>query len=116
MPLYRKYSLFIVQALLLQAPLSVSMASDLVLNYDKPVAENKYINQGLPIGNGRIGAVLYGGLADERVVFNEITLWAGDEEQKGAYQPFGEVTISTSGHDQHASEYRRELDLDSAEH
>src|SRR3984885_12131136 len=32
---------------------------------------------GLPIGNGRMGAMVMGGLADERIQFNEDTLWTG---------------------------------------
>ena len=31
----------------------------------------------LPIGNGRIGAMIFGGVPDERIQFNEDTLWQG---------------------------------------
>ncbi|HEY1717558.1 MAG TPA: glycoside hydrolase N-terminal domain-containing protein [Verrucomicrobiae bacterium] len=31
----------------------------------------------LPIGNGRIGAMIFGGVSDERIQFNEDTLWTG---------------------------------------
>jgi alpha-L-fucosidase 2 len=31
----------------------------------------------LPIGNGRIGAMIFGGVPDERIQFNEDTLWKG---------------------------------------
>ena len=31
----------------------------------------------LPIGNGRIGAMLFGGVTSERIALNELTLWAG---------------------------------------
>ncbi|MBO5780698.1 MAG: glycoside hydrolase family 95 protein [Muribaculaceae bacterium] len=33
-----------------------------------------------PIGNGRIGAVVYGGIDRDRVALNEITLWAGQRD------------------------------------
>lgn len=33
--------------------------------------------QSLPLGNGRLGAMLYGGVAEERIVLNEGTLWSG---------------------------------------
>lgn len=31
----------------------------------------------LPLGNGRLGAMVYGGVAKERIVLNEDTVWAG---------------------------------------
>ena len=31
----------------------------------------------LPIGNGRLGAMIFGGIPDERIQFNEDTLWKG---------------------------------------
>ncbi|WP_257668610.1 glycoside hydrolase family 95 protein [Parapedobacter tibetensis] len=45
-----------------------------VLWYDSP-ADNW--NEALPIGNGRIGAMVFGGVANERIQFNEETLWSG---------------------------------------
>lgn len=33
--------------------------------------------EALPIGNGRIGAMIYGGIEDEKISLNEDTLWAG---------------------------------------
>src|SRR5436190_993081 len=34
-------------------------------------------NEALPIGNGRMGAMIYGGVATEHMQFNEQTLWSG---------------------------------------
>lgn len=34
-------------------------------------------NEALPLGNGRIGAMIYGGAASERIALNEDTLWSG---------------------------------------
>ena len=47
---------------------------DHLLWYMKP-AEN--FNEALPLGNGRIGAMVYGGAAEERLTLNEDTLWSG---------------------------------------
>ncbi len=33
--------------------------------------------EGLPVGNGRMGAMVFGGVTDERIQFNEDTLWTG---------------------------------------
>ena len=34
-------------------------------------------NEALPLGNGRLGAMVYGGAAQERICLNEDTLWSG---------------------------------------
>jgi alpha-L-fucosidase 2 len=106
----------------------------------------------LPIGNGRMGAMIFGGVFDERIQFNEDTLWRGqphdyvragaseqlpeirrllaegktkeasalaktnflsDPVRQKAYQPFGDLRLHFSGEGA-VTEYRRELDLDSA--
>lgn len=48
----------------------------LKLTYDKPT-EVKDFGLALPIGNGRLGAKLYGGVVSELLNLNEVTLWAG---------------------------------------
>ena len=35
-------------------------------------------NEALPIGNGRLGAMIFGGVTNERIQFNEETLWQGE--------------------------------------
>ncbi len=45
-----------------------------VLWYDKPAS--KWV-EALPIGNGQVGAMVFGGPAEERLQLNEGTLWAG---------------------------------------
>lgn len=34
-------------------------------------------NEALPVGNGRLGAMVFGGVAEERLQLNETTLWGG---------------------------------------
>ena len=34
-------------------------------------------NEALPLGNGRLGAMVYGGAESERICLNEDTLWSG---------------------------------------
>jgi len=46
----------------------------LKLWYDRP-AESW--NEALPLGNGRLGAMVFGGVTEERIQFNEETLWTG---------------------------------------
>lgn len=54
-------------------------ASRLLLWYDKPAGEWL---EALPLGNGRLGAMVFGGPDTERLQLNEDTLWAG-----GPYEP-----------------------------
>jgi alpha-L-fucosidase 2 len=60
-------------------------ASDLVLWYDRPAAQ--WI-EALPIGSGRLGAMVFGGVADECLQFNEDTVWTGRPHE---YQHEGAV-------------------------
>jgi alpha-L-fucosidase 2 len=59
-------------------------AGRLLLWYRSP-ARDWY--QALPIGNGRLGAMVFGGVADELLQLNEDTLWAG--APKDAANPDG---------------------------
>ena len=51
-----------------------SQGSDLVLWYDAPA---KDWTEALPVGNGRLGAMVFGGPETERLQLNEDTLWSG---------------------------------------
>ena len=44
--------------------------------YRKPAT--KWETEALPIGNGRMGAMVFGGVDRERIQFNEETVWDGD--------------------------------------
>jgi len=46
----------------------------MVLQYDKPAT---YFEESLPIGNGKLGALVYGGTDDNIIYLNDITLWTG---------------------------------------
>ena len=50
--------------------------------------------EALPVGNGRLGAMVFGGIAHERIQFNESTVWTGephDYAHKGASQSLGKI-------------------------
>jgi alpha-L-fucosidase 2 len=86
-------------------------ATDLKLWYEKP-AKN-WETEALPIGNGRLGAMIFGVLEREQVQFNEESLWIGDESDTGAYQAFGDLFIDFEGKGE-AENYRRELNIGDA--
>ena len=91
---------------------TMTFASENTLWYDKPAEE--WETEALPIGNGRLGAMTFGGIERERIQFNEDSLWIGDETDTGAYQAFGDLFIDLG--DKAASDYRRELDIERAVH
>ena len=55
-----------------------SFAAPLVLWYGEPA---KVWTEALPLGNGRLGAMQFGGLREERLQFNEDTLWTGQPHE-----------------------------------
>ena len=56
------------------AAMACGHAPALSLDYDSPAGT---WNEALPIGNGRLGAMVYGAPGMERMQLNEDTLWAG---------------------------------------
>ncbi len=52
--------------------------------YDKAA---EFWNEALPLGNGRIGAMVFGGAGKERICLNEDTLWTGHPRHYGLYGP-----------------------------
>ena len=65
-----------------------------------------------PIGNGRLGCTTFGAPRRERIQFNEDSLWVGNEDCTGGYQPFGDVYVEMAHKE--CSDYRRELDISRA--
>lgn len=66
--------------------------SPLMLWYDKPA--DKWV-QALPVGNGRLGAMIFGQPAKERFQLNDITVWSGgpqpDADRKDACKSLPEL-------------------------
>lgn len=97
---------------------SLIKAQNLELWYNRPATE--WV-EALPIGNGRLGAMIFGGVADDRIQFNEETLWSGgprDYNRKGAYQYLDPIrTLLFAGKQREAEDLagREFLGLKSAE-
>ena len=79
-------SLFLYALLIFNAA-----AENLSLHYNQPA--QSWEREALPIGNGRLGAMIFGGIDQEHIQFNEDSLWIGDEQDTGAYQAFGDIYI-----------------------
>lgn len=66
-------------------------SADLKIWYNKPA---KKWTEALPIGNGRLGAMIFGGIEKDRIQFNEETLWTGEPHNyahQGAYKYLGQI-------------------------
>jgi alpha-L-fucosidase 2 len=62
---------------------SVQAQTTHLLWYDKPATD--WEKEALPIGNGRIGAMVFGGVASERLQIAEKSLWTGGPGSEGGY-------------------------------
>ncbi len=84
----KKYLPFLcLPVMMITAVISVlAQQTPLKLWYQQPA--NKW-TEALPIGNGRLGAMIYGNALNEHIQFNEETLWSGgphDYQHNGAYK------------------------------
>jgi alpha-L-fucosidase 2 len=80
----------------------------------------KWDAEGLPIGNGRMGAMMMGGINKDIIQFNEQSLWSGDSNWDGAYETgdhgfgsyrnFGNIEVDFN-QSRFISNYKRSLDL-----
>ena len=55
--------------------LACSPRPSLSLHYGEPAA---FFEEALPLGNGQLGAMVYGGTQTDRISLNDITLWTGE--------------------------------------
>ncbi|MBZ4191422.1 glycoside hydrolase family 95 protein [Niabella sp. 3A5MI-3] len=94
-------------------------AQEHLLWYDRPAG--KWEQEALPIGNGRMGAMMMDGINTDVIQFNEQSLWSGDNNWDGAYETgdhgfgayrnFGELNLEFDRADG-AEGYQRSLNLD----
>lgn len=80
-----------VAAFLVLLAANAQTSPDLRLWFDAPAKE---FTQSLPLGNGRLGAMVFGGVSEERIVLNESSLWSGgpqDADRPDAAQYLPEI-------------------------
>lgn len=68
---------WLVPALLMTAGLSAGTA-ETIIRLDAPAV---LFTESSPLGNGRLGAMLFGGTAEERIVLNEGGMWSGSPQE-----------------------------------
>lgn len=76
-----------------------------LMRYDKPA---RYFEEAMVIGNGTIGAIIYGGVDKDRISLNDITLWTGEPEQgvttPDAYKAIPEIRAALDREDYRAAD------------
>jgi len=82
------YVLFLALAAtqLLSAVENKSIPSETTVWFAAPA---KDFTESSPLGNGRLGAMIFGGINDERIVLNESSVWSGsaqDADRPDAYK------------------------------
>jgi alpha-L-fucosidase 2 len=95
----------------------------LKLWYSQPA--QKWSAEALPIGNGRMGAMFFGGVHQEKIQFNEQSLWSGDNNWDGGYETgdhgfgsyrnFGEIILDFANKGE-VQNYTRSLDITNGIH
>ena len=60
--------------LMMTAGSATAQQAPMVLQYNRPA---DFFEESLPIGNGKLGALVYGGTDDNIIYLNDITLWTG---------------------------------------
>ncbi|MDT4988497.1 MAG: hypothetical protein QOI74_2591 [Micromonosporaceae bacterium] len=106
--------------------LSAAEAAKNQLWWQSPASANSMIQQGLPVGNGRLGALASNDPASELLTITDATLWTGglnDTLQDDGQFPYGrddfgsltllaQLTVTIPDHDLgNVNNYRRVLDL-----
>lgn len=66
--------LFVAAVLTMNAPTPMPATASTQLRYDQPA---RIWEQALPVGNGRLGAMIFGSPDDELIQLNDATFWSG---------------------------------------
>src|SRR6516162_1877166 len=77
--------------LIVNSVASESTSPFTTIRFDKPGAN---FTESLPLGNGRLGAMMFGGVTEERIVLNESSVWSGsrqDADRPDAYKVLPEI-------------------------
>ncbi|MHC4327384.1 MAG: glycoside hydrolase N-terminal domain-containing protein, partial [Planctomycetota bacterium] len=81
--------LFVIYTVVSAAELSGDSAT--ILWYETPA---RHFTQSLPLGNGRLGMMIFGGVKEDRIVLNEESVWSGspsDNNRPNAHKQLSEI-------------------------
>ena len=87
-----KRALFVLTLLACTFTAYAQKQQQMTLWYNRPA---QYFEESLPIGNGKLGALIYGGTEQDKLQLNDITLWTGQpvdrDEDAGASKWIPEI-------------------------
>ncbi|MCC6696610.1 MAG: glycoside hydrolase family 95 protein [Candidatus Hydrogenedentes bacterium] len=86
-----KWTMVLASCAAMLSGVSYAQSDDLALWYEQPA---KSWTEALPLGNGRLGCMVFGGVARERIQLNEDSLWSGgpqDADNPDAFKHLQEV-------------------------
>src|SRR6267154_4972230 len=81
----------ILQISLLLSAEAAFTAPETTIWLDAPA---EHFTESSPLGNGRLGAMMFGGVDEERIVLNESSVWSGsrqDADRPDAYRALPEI-------------------------
>ncbi|SDD83605.1 alpha-L-fucosidase 2 [Mucilaginibacter pineti] len=81
----KRYFISATTVLLLLSTLGFAQKQQLKLHYTKPALRWE---ETLPLGNGRLGMMPDGGVTNEKIVLNDITLWSGSPQDANNYDAY----------------------------
>lgn len=90
----KKIYLTIFIFLFLSASQAIIAQSQFVLWYTQPA---EYFEEAFLMGNGTMGATIYGGVNQEKILLNEATLWSGEPVDSSDLNPDAWESGSVSG-------------------
>jgi alpha-L-fucosidase 2 len=70
-----RFKLFLFSLILLKINESTLAQSATTLSYNKPA---EFFEETIVMGNGKMGASIFGGIESDKIFLNDITLWAGE--------------------------------------
>lgn len=73
------FALVVLIGMMPSAALSEEVDPTTTLWYDRPATD--WSHEALPIGNGRIGAMVFGKVGQERIALNEESVWSGSRKE-----------------------------------
>jgi len=86
-PHHHTFRTIFIYTIMLSSFFPTATDGDDVLLLEKPAAN--WEKEAFPLGNGRLGCMVFGGIEEERIQFNVDSLWTGDENLSGNYKADG---------------------------
>ncbi len=81
-----KFKLLLIASFMLSGIITNAQTADVSITFDTAAS---HFTESIPVGNGHLGAMMFGNVNKERIALNEISLWSGgpqDADNDSAYK------------------------------